>query len=144
MWKPRVFIFKWIGESRDREWPQRNTMKVSFSKCENNKRLWPKQRRTKVNNSLQELNIVYYSSKLCHNGILIYYVKTKVLWKKKLWYYRKHYVTMDKTTVLYMKLWNFDLRRKKHGRLPKNYETLIYNGKTMVKYKNNWSLWTNM
>ena len=44
---------------------------------------------------------------------------------------------MDKTTVLYMKLWNFDLRRKKHGSLPKNYETLIYNGKTMVKYKNN-------
>ena len=57
--------------------------------------------------------------------------------EKKLWYYRKHYVTMDKTTVLYMKLWNFDLRRKKHGSLPKNYETLIYNGKTMVKYKNN-------
>ena len=125
MWKPRVFIFKWIGESRDREWPQRNTMKVSFSKCENNKRLWPKQRRTKVNNSLQELNIVYYSSKLCHNGILIYYVKTKVLWEKK------NYGIIENTMLLWTKprycTWN--------------YGTSIYEEKNMVDYQKTMKLW---
>ena len=31
----------------------------------------------------------------------------------------KNYGTMDKTMVLYRELWNFDLRRKKHDRLPK-------------------------
>ena len=55
--------------------------------------------------------IVYYNSKLWYYGTLIYY--------GKLWYYGKNYGTRDKTMILYWELWNFDLRRKKHGRLPK-------------------------
>ena len=33
---------------------------------------------------------------------LIYYGKTMVLW-----YYRKNYGSMEKTMILYRKLWNF-------------------------------------
>ena len=43
---------------------------------------------------------------------LIYYGKTIVLWKKLL-YYGKNYGTMEKTMILYQKLWNFDLLWKK-------------------------------
>ena len=32
---------------------------------------------------------------------------------EKLWYYGKNYGTMEKTMVLYRKLWNFDLLWKK-------------------------------
>ena len=74
---------------------------------------------------------------------LIYYEKTMVLWKKnygtlgeKLWlyytenfgtliYYGKNYGTMEKTMVLYRKLWNFDLLWKKLWYYGKNYGTIV-------------------
>ena len=40
-----------------------------------------------------------------------------VLWTK-LWYYGTKLWYYEKTMVLYRELWNVDLRRKKHGRLP--------------------------
>ena len=40
-----------------------------------------------------------------------------VLWKKKL--KKKLAYCLKKTIVLYRKLWNFDLRRKKNGSIPK-------------------------
>ena len=49
--------------------------------------------------------------------------KTIVLWTK-LWYYTERY-----GTSIY--------EGKKHGRLPKNSETLIYNGENMEIYQNN-------
>ena len=41
----------------------------------------------------------------------------------------KNYGTMDKTMVLYWELWNFDLRWKKHGRLPKTKKLWFITGK---------------
>ena len=38
--------------------------------------------------------------------------------------------------VLHQKLWNFDLRRRKTWQITKNYETLIYNGKSYGIYQN--------
>ena len=38
----------------------------------------------------------------------------------------KNYFTIEKSMVLYREPWNFDLRRKKHGRLPKTKKKLIY------------------
>ena len=43
---------------------------------------------------------------------------------------------MEKIIVLYRKLWNFDLQRKKHGRLPKTIELGFIMEKYMVKYQN--------
>ena len=46
-----------------------------------------------------------------------------VLWNldllREIFYYGKINGTLETTIVLYQKLWNFDLQRKKHGRLPK-------------------------
>ena len=36
---------------------------------------------------------------------------------------------MDKNVVLYKKLWNFALRKEKHGRLTKTLKLMIYNEK---------------
>ena len=41
--------------------------------------------------------------------------------------------------VLYRKLWNYDLRRKKNMTNFKNYENFIYNGKNYVIDQNNFS-----
>ena len=54
----------------------------------------------------------------------------------KLWYYENNdgTCTMDKTMVLYQELhvWNFDLRRKKRGRLPKTKKVWFIMERTMV------------
>ena len=44
---------------------------------------------------------------------------------EKLWYYGKNYDTMEKTMVLYRKLWNFDLLWKKLWYYEKNYGTIV-------------------
>ena len=38
---------------------------------------------------------------------------------EKLWYYGKNYGTMEKTMVLWKKLWNFDLLWKNYGTMEK-------------------------
>ena len=65
-----------------------------------------------VNYSLLKLAIVYCSKK-------IWYYETFINCRKKNWYYTKH-----KETGIYF--------YKTYGTIPKNYETLIYYGKTMV------------
>ena len=50
--------------------------------------------------------------------------KTLVLWKK-LWYYTENYI------------WNFDFQLNKTWWNSINYETLIYDGKTLAIYQNN-------
>ena len=50
----------------------------------------------------------------------------------KLWYYGKNYGTMEKTMVLYRKLWNFDLLWKNYGTMEKTmvlWTKLWYYGK---------------
>ena len=44
---------------------------------------------------------------------------------EKLWYYGKNYGTMEKTMVLYRKLWNFDLLWKILWYYEKNYDTIV-------------------
>ena len=56
--------------------------------------------------------------------------KTMVLWKK-LWYYGQNYGSILRTMELRF------TKKKKHVRLPKSKETLIYNEKTMEIYQNN-------
>ena len=43
----------------------------------------------------------------------------------------ENYGTMEKSIVLYRKLWNWIYVGKKHGTLSKNYETLINKGKDL-------------
>ena len=50
-----------------------------------------------------------------------------------LWYYGKNYGTMEKTMVLWKKLWNFDLLWKKLWYYGKNYGTMEKNYGTMDK-----------
>ena len=55
----------------------------------------------------------------------------------KLWYYGKNYGTMEKTMVLYRKLWNFDLLWKKLWYYGKNYGIIVNYSKlqlTIVNY----------
>ena len=49
---------------------------------------------------------------------------------EKVWFYLQNYGTKEKTMVLHNELWNFDLRRKKRGRLPKSKKLrfTMYNG----------------
>ena len=61
-----------------------------------------------------------------------------VLWNIDLLW--KNYGTIYKTIVLYRELWNFDFRRKKHGRLPKTKKPKFIMEKTMV----NCSFGTNL
>ena len=62
---------------------------------------------------------------------------------EKLWYYGKNIGTMEKNygfipkTIYGTSIYNWI----KHDGFPK---TLIYNGKTMAIYQNNWSFWTNI
>ena len=44
---------------------------------------------------------------------------------EKLSYYGKNYGTMEKTMVLYQKLWSFDLLWKKLWYYRKNYGTIV-------------------
>ena len=44
---------------------------------------------------------------------------------EKLWYYGKNYGTMEKTMILYRKLWNFDLLWKKLWYYGKNYDIIV-------------------
>ena len=61
----------------------------------------------------------------------------------------KNYGTMEKTMILYRKLWNFDFKWKNYDTMEKtmvlwtklwyyteNYGTSIYVGKNMVDYQN--------
>ena len=56
-----------------------------------------------------------------------------VLWTK-LWFYGQNYGTIIKTMVLYRDLWNFDLRRKKHDRLPKTKKLWFIMDKKLWQY----------
>ena len=55
----------------------------------------------------------------------------------------KNYGTMDKTMVLYWELWNFNLRRRKHVRLPKTKKLWFIMEKTKEIYQTNWSFEQN-
>ena len=51
--------------------------------------------------------------------------------KKRNYGTMENFGTMEKSMVLYRKLWNWISEGKKHGRLSKNYETLINKGKDL-------------
>ena len=65
-----------------------------------------------------------------------------VLWNFDLLW--KNYGTMAKTMVLYRELWNYDLRRGKHCRLPKTKKLSFINEKLKVIKQKSWSFWTNL
>ena len=76
---------------------------------------------------------------------LIYYEKTMVLWKK-LWYYGQNNGIMAKIMVLYRELLNFDLQRKKDGRLPKTKKLWFIKEKLWLytkKIEVFWQIWSS-
>ena len=56
---------------------------------------------------------------------------------EKLWYYGRNYGTMEKIMVVYPELWNFDLRNKKHYRLPQTKKLSFIVEKPKLIYHNN-------